>query len=72
MIPDEFECPIKDDLEEFHRKSSDFIKAIRKIRRQMTRCKSCQALAPGCPYRAQFNQAVDQAIKEINLELRMS
>ena len=72
MNPDEIQCPIKHDIENFESKSMDFIKAFRKIRRELNKCKTCPVIKQSCPYRAKINDAIDQAIIELNQEWGMS
>jgi hypothetical protein len=58
------ECPIWEDTNEIHKIGKEMYQSIRRLRRNITRCESCDHLET-CGFRNQFNQIVNQVVNEV-------
>ena len=57
-------CPARKDAEETVKLGGETLKAMRRLRRQFRYCHICIDF-DGCPIRAEFHAAVDQALEEL-------
>jgi len=63
-------CPVKADVEQVATTGENFLKALRRLRRDLNACRSCP-LAEDCPVLSSFNSQVVAAITEVNIEWGM-
>jgi hypothetical protein len=63
-------CPVKADVEQVATTGQDFVKALRRLKRDLNACRSCP-LAEDCPVLSSFNSQVVTAITEVNIEWGM-
>lgn len=62
------ECPIAAAAQEVVDLSGDLTKAMRRLRRDVLRCKHCKQ-GDGCTFRINFTEMVDVALAEVVEEL---
>ena len=63
-------CPVKADAEQVATTGENFLKALRRLRRDLNACRSCP-LAEDCPVLSSLNSQVVAAITEVNIEWGM-
>ena len=63
-------CPVRADAEQVATAGQDFVKALRRLRRDLNACRNCP-LAEDCPVLSSFNSQVVAAITEVNIEWGM-
>jgi hypothetical protein len=63
-------CPVKVDAEQVATTGENFLKALRRLRRDLNACRSCP-LAEDCPVLSSLNSQVVAAITEVNIEWGM-
>ena len=65
------DCPVIAQARQVSEKTSDLVRSIRQLKRQMRRCVTCPH-SSACPVIVQFNQDVDAAIEQITIEWNLS
>jgi hypothetical protein len=63
-------CPVRADAEQVATTGENFVKALRRLKRDLNACRSCP-LAEDCPVLSSFNSQVVAAITEVNIEWGM-
>ena len=61
------DCPLYPEMQSIQESSKALAKSIRRLRRKLNVCKSCEAFED-CPVMAEFNRSVQTAIQEISDE----
>jgi len=60
-------CPIEEDTHKVILTGQELIKAVRKLRRDLTHCQSCEN-GENCQLRSTFHAMIETAIDEVNQE----
>ncbi len=60
-------CPVLQDTQHIQGLSHDLTKALRKLRRDLTRCEQCPSY-DDCPILKEFNSQVQAALDEVSAE----
>ncbi len=60
-------CRLNEDAQRTAQMGRDFLKALRRLRRDLKRCRRCPS-KPDCPLLVVWNAQIDSAISEIMAE----